>query len=110
MKHPPEGLGGARGVLHCRYVVSEGHDSSFPLNACCYLRPGADDFKPGFHLEEGELVKRRMCPSSRLEGATVTSRPESRKGRAALIHDTDWSSWLTASGVSGYPARHIQSR
>ena len=69
----------------------------------------AADFRPGSHLEVGEFVKRRICPSDRLEGATVTSRLEPFRESSV---DPRYGLELLpqGSGMSEYPAGLIQSR
>jgi hypothetical protein len=42
--------------------------SSSPLTARGHSQLLADDFNPGSHLEVGDLEKRWMYPSGRLEG------------------------------------------
>lgn len=107
MKHPRNGWWAVPGVLHCRDANNSEFDDTTPLTLGAYLRRSADDFKPGSHLEVGELEQRRRITlgKNRGHGYCMTLRPESLTGRAALIHETDRSSWpIKVSGVSEYPA------
>lgn len=62
----PGGLGGYPGVLGClNCEVRLDHRSSTPLGIAQRI---AADFRTGFHLEVGEFTKRRIYPSTRLEG------------------------------------------
>ncbi len=74
-------------VLSCRHVRTDVPDGSSPLTARGHSQLLADDFIPGSHLEVGDLEKRWICPSGRLEGTPVTSRPETRKRRASVGRD-----------------------
>ena len=97
-----------RGATVSAYEVIDRRNASTQLTSCNY-QLAADDFKPGFHLEVGELDKRRKCPSGRLEGTTATSLPEPE--RESSVDPRYGSEFLsTDSGMSGYPAPHIQSR
>jgi hypothetical protein len=90
------------GVLRCSYAANEIHHTSNRLTR--EYRLVADDFKPGSHLEAGDLVKRRICPSERLEGTSATSHSEPHQRRASVDHDTVGDLSSRTDGMSEYPA------
>lgn len=109
-KHPAR----RRGANVIRRDAKSGFHSSDSLIKREDLRLPADDFKPGSHLEVGELEQRRMSRRvARRHAYQMTSHSEPQQRRASVDHDTVGVLYLEhieVDGMSEYPHRHIQSQ
>ena len=119
-KNPPgKRSEGVLGQVACEdyrlaHVESEidGSSSVIPTRPFATERPPAlaDDFKPGFHLEEGDPPNPTDMSLARVEGVTLDLPDQARKGRgAATLRQCVVglrAEHIGSYGVSGYP--HLQ--